>query len=572
MSKTGSAHHDRQRKTPAGRPRSWGRDLLAGLVDAVVALPDGLATAALVGVNPVYGLYANAIGPTVGGVLTSSQLMIVATTSASAVTAAEALSGFAPDQRPGALMMLVVLTGAFLLLFGLLRAGRLVRFVSHAVMTGFMLGVAVTLVLSQLPTLFGYSPQPPSGGETLLAGMLHLRWIAPHTAIVGLSALAILLILKRTRLSLWSPLLALVLPTLLMTALGWHDVLTVGQQSAIPFGFPLPRPPALENLTFDLAGSAFAIAVVVAIQAAGVSQSLAVAHDRPSNVSRDMIAQGVANCASGVMSGIAVGGSVGQTALNVSLGAVTRWASISAGLWLLVFLLLIPHLVGLAPTSGLAALMVGAGAGAINWREALSIWRVGGGARIAIVVTFAACLFLSIPAAVGIGVGVTMLYFILSSATDVSIKMLVRRPDGQVEEQAPPTHLANHQVVVLDVWGSLFFAGARTLQENLPDPAGAEAPAVILRMRGHSAVDATLIMILDDYAQRLSKQNGALYLSGVSDRLADQLRRSGKLVPSSNVHIVPFNAVIGAATRTALAQAERWVVDHEAAGRRSDKD
>lgn len=118
MSTTGSPSHDSAQKASAKRPRSWGRDLLAGLVDAVVALPDGLATAALVGVNPVYGLYANAIGPTVGGVLSSSQLMVVATTSASAVTAAEALSPYAPEQRSGALMLLVVLTGAFLLLFG----------------------------------------------------------------------------------------------------------------------------------------------------------------------------------------------------------------------------------------------------------------------------------------------------------------------------------------------------------------------------------------------------------------------------------------------------------------------
>lgn len=142
--------------------------------------------------------------------------------------------------------------------------------------------------------------------------------------------------------------------------------------------------------------------------------------------------------------------------------------------------------------------------------------------------------------------------------------MLVRRPDGQVEEQEPPANLASHHAVVLDVWGSLFFAGARTLQEALPDPAGSEAPAVILRMRGHSAVDATLIKVLDDYARRLSKQNGALYLSGVSDRLAGQLKRSGKLLPADNVHMVGFNAIIGAATKTTLAQAERWVVDHNA--------
>lgn len=548
--------------TSPGR-RGWIRDPLAGLVDGVVALPDGLATAALIGVNPVAGLYAAAIGPAVGGMLTSSRLMIVATTSASAVMAAEALAAFSGEARTSALMLLVLLSGGFLVLFGLLQAGRLVRFVSHAVMTGFMLGVAVMLILSQLPTLIGYSPQPPAEVGTLLSRLLHMGRIAPHTAIIGLSTLALLLILRRTRLSLWSPLLALALPTLSMTALGWSDVPTVASGSAIPRGFPLPRLPALDSLTLDLVGSAFAIAVVVAIQGAGVSQGLAVAHGRRANVSRDMMAQGVANCASSLMSGIGVGGSVSQTALNVSLGAVTRWAGISAGIWLLVFILLIPNLVGLVPTSGLAALMVSAGASAINWREALSIWRVGGGARLAIVATFSACLALSIPVAVGIGVLVTIVYFVSSSATDVSMRMVVQRPDGQAEEQPPPAALTSHQILVLDVWGSLFFAGARTLQENLPDPAGAEEPAVILRMRGHSAVDATLIEVLDDYAHRLSKQGGTLYLSGVSDGLAEQFRRSGKLLPSSNVHIVPVQPIIGAATRTALAEARRWYDDHD---------
>lgn len=571
MSELDAGSDSREGRSFSDRLRRWMRDPLAGLIDAVVALPDGLATAALIGVNPVSGLYASAIGPAVGGLLTSNQLMIVATTSASAVTAAEALAGIAPDQQAGALMLLVVLTGAFLLLFGLLRAGRLVRFVSHAVMTGFMLGVAVTLILSQLPALIGYLPPPPDGGETLLARPFHMSRIVPHIAIVGLSTLTILLILRRTPLRLWAPILALALPTLLMTILGWNDVLTVGKESAIPLGFPLPRLPTLDNLTLDLVGSAFAIAVVVAIQGAGISQSLAVAHGPAPNVSRDMIAQGVANCASGILSGIGVGGSVSQTALNISLGAVTRWACVSAGVWVLVFILLVPQLVGLVPTSGLAALMVSAGASAINWREALSIWRVGGGSRIAIVVTFGACLVLSIPAAVGIGVVVTMLYFISSSATDVSIRMVVRRPDGQVEEQDPPARLTNHQIVVLDIWGSLFFAGARTLQENLPDPAGADGPVVILRMRGHSAADATLIEVLDDYAGLLVRQNGRLYLSGVSDELAERFKRSGKLLPSSNVHVVHVEPVIGAATHTALAEAHKWVVDHEGGSGVEDK-
>ena len=133
--------------------------MIAALINAVVSVPDGLASAALAGVNPVYGLYTSIAAPIGGSLLVSAQLMQIATTSASALAAGQAIASYPPAQRDQALFLLVLLTGVFLGIFGLLRLGRLVRFVSHAVMIGFLSGVAVVLVLDQLAPLVGLSPR-----------------------------------------------------------------------------------------------------------------------------------------------------------------------------------------------------------------------------------------------------------------------------------------------------------------------------------------------------------------------------------------------------------------------------
>src|SRR5918912_1344909 len=133
-------------------------DVLAGLINAVVSVPDGLASAALAGVNPVYGLYTSIAAPIGGSLLVSAQLMQIATTSASALAARQAISGYPAEQRDHALFLLVVLVGVCLALFGVLRLGHLTRFVSHAVMTGFLIGVAGEAVPGH--------PRPRGGGRS----------------------------------------------------------------------------------------------------------------------------------------------------------------------------------------------------------------------------------------------------------------------------------------------------------------------------------------------------------------------------------------------------------------------
>src|SRR5690242_9754793 len=128
-------------------------DGIAGLNSAVSSMPDGMASGILVGVNPIYGLYACMVGPIAGGIFSSTQLMIIATTSAASLSAGQALGNLQGAERDNALFLMVIVIGVAQALFGLLRFGRLTRFVSFSVMTGFIIGIALLTILSQLPTV-----------------------------------------------------------------------------------------------------------------------------------------------------------------------------------------------------------------------------------------------------------------------------------------------------------------------------------------------------------------------------------------------------------------------------------
>jgi SulP family sulfate permease len=536
-----------------------GRDTLAGLINAVVSVPDGLASAALAAVNPVYGLYASIAGPLVGSTIVSGQLMQISTTSASALAAGQAIAIYPAAERAEALFLLVVLIGVCLGLFALLRLGRLVRFVSHAVMTGFLAGVAVLLILDQSAPFVGVQPRGSSEVMQFFDLLRHASMFSGTTIATGLLALGLLYGLGRTRVAALSSIVALVVPSLVATALRWNSVQRVIDVSSIPRGIPTPALPEFTLLTPPLLISAFAIAVIIAVQGAGVSQSIDNPDGSRVNPSRDLAAQAAANVASGLLSGIPAGGSVGQTALNVSVGARSRLSGIFGGAWMLAIVLVAPRLVEQVPMAVLAALMIAAGLNALDVGEARSIWNTSGAARLSIVVTFVATLLLSIPMAVATGVLLTILLYLSSSASDVTVRALVPLGSGRFAESEPPARLPGNAVTILDVYGSLFFAGARTLGDALPDPNGAIRPAVILRLRGRTKVGATLIDVLADYADDLDERDGRLYLTGVSDVVAAQLRHSRKLDLGGRVHILGADRTLGASTDRALALANEWL-------------
>lgn len=541
------------------------RDGIAGLGVAIGNVPDGLANGVLVGVNPVFGLYATMVGPLVGGLLSSTRLMVVTTTAAASLTAGQALAGVSGVPRERALFAMVVLVGAIQLAAGFLGLGRLTRFVSYSVTTGFLTGVAVLLVLSQLPTITGVEAE---GGNRVFQTIDLLTRVGEiglwTPALAGL-ALALAVLLPRTRLGSAGRLIAVAVPSLLLVLLGLEGVRTVADVGEIPRGVPTPGVPSFAA-AFDVLTGALSLAVVILVQGTGVSQSVPNPGGSRSSISRDFIAQGAANVVSGVFRGLPVGGSVSATALSVVSGARTRWAAIFAGLWMAVIVIGFPGLVSYVAMPALGALLILAGLSSIKPAEIASVWHSGTEARLAGGATFLAMLFLPIQAAVGIGVVLSALLFLRRTYTAVRVVELVARPDGQFEERDPPSSLVSRSVTVLDVYGDLFYAGARTLEERLPTPRGAHRPAVVLRLRGRTAAGATLVDVLAHYAEELKRVKGRLYLTGVRGEAYDQLVGARKLRRAGRVRVYEATPILGEATRQAVADARKWLARLERGG------
>ena len=377
-------------------------EAVAGLPGAIGSVPDGMASAVLAGVSPVFGLYASFAGPIAGGLSASTRLMVITTTTASALAAGSFLATIPSQERPGSLFLLVIFAGALVVLAGVLKLGRFTRFVSHSVMIGFLTGVGANIVFGQLPDLTGVDAE---GATSLTKGLyviLHPGSIDIASLLAGLGTVVLIIALGRTKLAPYGSIIALVIPTVLV--LGIESGARVEDIGDIPSGIPLPALPDISLINGDLILVAFAIAAIVLVQGSGVAESAPNRDGSMSDPNRDFIAQGAGNIASGFFKGMAVGGSVGQTALNISAGARGRWASIFSGIWMLVILAVFSGIVGVVAMPTLAAILIVAAIGSFRVGQIQSILRTGPTSRIALIGTFIATLVLSIPQAVGVGV------------------------------------------------------------------------------------------------------------------------------------------------------------------------
>jgi len=329
---------------------------------------------------------------------------------------------------------------------------------------------------------------------------------------------------------------------------------------------PIPQLPDLRAVSFEVFAGALAVAAIVLVQGTGVAESAPNRDGSRSDANRDFMAQGTGNIASGFFRGMPVGGSVGQTALNVAAGARSQWAAIFSGIWMLIILIAFGWLVGRVAMPTLAAVLIVAAIGSLRVGAVETVWRTGGSSLIAMATTFLATLFLPVAAAVGLGVALSLLLQLNADAMDLRVVELRRLPDGGVGEHPGPASLPSHAVTVLDVYGSLLYAGARTLEARLPSPSDADVAVVVLRLRGRTQLGATALTVLRSYAARLGARGGRLYLSGLDAAVIETFKRAGHLVEGGPLIMVPASSRLGASTEAAFDEAQAWISGRDGSG------
>jgi SulP family sulfate permease len=542
-------------------------DIVAGLTFAVVAVPQAMGHALLATVNPVMGIFTLMVAVPVAAVTTGSVFMNVSTTAATAVAAGAELAEIAPGDRIAALAALVLLVGVIQLLAGVLRAGSILRFVSDPVMTGFLNGVAVLIMLGQLGELTGYRSAFSNAVARALDLLLRLNRIDVRTTLIGGLALGAIVLLLQSRLSKFAFVLAIGLATGLLALLslpaldpgqGWQAVRIVRDVSSIPRSLPglsLPEPAMLLTMLLP----ALSVAIIGLVQGAGVSQAYTNPDGRFPDVSRDFLGQGAANIATGLVGGLPAGGSISGTALIIGAGARSRWTNVFGGVGVAVIVLLVAPLAEMVPMPALAALLIVAGFQGLRIAPALTAWRTGWAPAAAMTLTFLATLFLPLHFAVLLGVAFTMLLHVMRESNRTEVSEIVLVPGGMPEIRPAPREAPSNQLTVLIVNGSLFFAAAKSVGDLLPSVEGSSRAVVALALRGKTDLGSTFIAVLQRYARALQDRGGRLMLVGVDPAARDQLARTGTLRIIGEENVFLATEQLGASVNQAAAAAHAWL-------------
>jgi sulfate permease, SulP family len=541
------------------------KDAVAGLVLGVESVPDGLAAGLLAGVNPLSGLYAYLFGTIGGSFFTSSAFMAVQATGAMAIIIADVPAVHTGNDQARALFTLSVLTGVVMLAAGFLRAGSLLRFVSNAVMVGFISAVGVNIILGQLANFTGYKAE---GANRVVRavntfahpGELHLQSLA-----VGVTTVALILLLERTKAGPLGLVLAVIVTSAGTAALGWSSVATVNDLGTIPRSLPLPQAPML-GLVPSLLVPALSLTFVGLVQGAAISANFPNPDGRYPDASRDFIGQGAANVIAGVFRGMPVGGSMSASSLNKAAGAQSRMALMFASVVMAAVILALAGLVGYIAMPALAGLLMLVGYRTIKPADLQSVWKTGPVQKAVVLTTFALTMIIPLQYAVLVGVGLSVILHVVRQSNQVTIKRWLLDPEGDLIETDPPAHLPADEVVALQPYGSLFFAAAPALESQLPAPAdGSRNTVVILRLRGRTDLGTTFMDVLRRYAQALTATGSKLVIVSANARIQEQLRVTGVTDVIAQENIYTGDERVGATLKRAYADAVTWIEQNQLA-------
>jgi SulP family sulfate permease len=543
----------------AWRRETFGADARAGVVLGVESVPDGLASGLLAGVNPVSGLYAYLFGMVGGTLFTGTAFMAIQSTGAMAIIVADVDLGSRPDPERS-LYTLALVTGLVMLVAGVARLGRLLRFVATSVMTGFITAVGVNIVLGQLANFTGYEAPGEGRLARTLELLLTIGQVDLGSTAVGVVTVVLILTLQRTPLRSLGLVVAVVVGSAVGAVFGalGAPVQRLADIVDVPRSLPLPVLPAFGEIP-GLLVPGLALALVGLVQGAGVSAGVPNPDGTRPDPSQDFVGQGAGNLTAALFQGMPVGGSMSASSLIVAGGARTRLALLFAGTVMALTVLLLGGVIGYVAMPALAGLLIVVGAGAVRPRQVLSVARTGAVQLAVMATTFVLTLIVPLQYAVLVGVGLSIVLHVVRQSSRLRMRRLYL-VDGRLRETAPPAQVPGGQVVVLQPYGSIFFATAPALEEQLPDVTpDSTGSAVILRLRGVDDAGATFIDVLTRFAVALRTAGSRLILVSDNARFRRQLKVTGALEVFGAENLYEGDEWVGRALRHAYRDATEWV-------------
>ena len=501
------------------------KDIIAGLIVAIIALPLSIALAIASGVNPEQGLYTAIIAGFFISFLGGSRVQIGGPTAAFVVI----IYGIIAEHGIPGLIIATLLAGVMLILMGLFHFGDLIKFIPKTITIGFTLGIAIGIVVGQIKDFLGLNmgAVPAEFLTKLVAYSHNLGSISYITLAIGILALLIQFFWPKVSKKIPGSLVAIIVTTLLV-AIFKLPVKTIGDLYTIKAGLPSFSMPVLSfSLVREMILPAFTIAMLAAIESllsAVVSDGM-IGSKHKSNA--ELVGQGVGNILSALFGGIPATGAIARTAANVKNGGRTPVAGMVHALTLLLILLFLMPYASYIPMSCLAAILIIVGYNMSGWRTFVRIIKTAPKSDIAVlIITFLLTLFFDLVIAIEFGMVLAAFLFLKRMSDIAEVRQWTYIGSSENEKLSEDIDLkyVPKNTIVYEVFGALFF-GAANVFTSFKHEEGKNV--LILRMRNVPVMDISGVEALEEILETCKKRNLTLILSHVNEQPYHAMEKAG---------------------------------------------
>jgi sulfate permease, SulP family len=509
-------------------------DLIAGLTVAIVALPQSMAYALIAGVNPVYGLYTSIVAAIIGSFFGSSDHLITGPTNAISLMIASQVQHITGANFMAMLFLLTFMVGAFQFLLGLLRVGKIINYVSHAVIVGFTAGAGIIIALGQIDQFFGikvakgYHPLYEKVFLTLASlGKTNLYVLG-----LALLTIAIILISKKVSKKIPGALIGMIAGAIIVKIYGLGDrgVKLIGD---IPNHLPPFKLMSSFQFhwVFDLMGGAVAIAIVGLVEAISISKSISLSTEQKIEPNREFMGQGLANMIAAFFQCFPSSGSFTRSAVNFGAGAKSKLAGIISGVIVAVTLVFFASYAKYIPNASLAGVLIVVAYDMVNKHAIRKIVKASKYDLSVMAVTIAATVLMpDLERAILIGIAVSVIVYLWNTG-EIKVKILKQDERAVFKESEIRDELLKDNpsgITMVHIEGDLYFGSATDLEQKLrrilDDP---QTSVCILRLKGINVIDISAFEIVENFIEHSLKKGRQILLCGVGNDMKKFLDKLG---------------------------------------------
>lgn len=512
------------------------KDVTAGIIVAIIALPLSIALALASGVGPEAGIFTAIVAGFVISALGGSSVQIAGPTAAFATIVA----GIVARDGMDGLVIATVLAGVFLILMGICRFGSLIKFILYTITTGFTSGIAVTIVIGQLKDFFGVTypegVRPIETMEKLAAFLENIGTVNPAALIAGAVSLAILIISPYIFKKIPGSLIAVIVGILMVKFLPLK-VSTIGNLYTISNALPSFH---LPTVNFEIVQAAIPNAFTIAILAAIESLLSCVVADGMINGKHrsdmELVAQGAGNIASALFGGIPATGAIARTAANIKNGGHTPVAGMVHSITLVIVLVVLMPYAGMIPMPTIAAILFIVAYNMCQWRTFLQLVKTAPKSDILVlVVTFVLTVLFDLVVAIEIGMILACLLFIKRMSEETKAESWVYTDDDTVAVNENLRKLPA-EIRVYEVSGPLFFGASDAIEHIVVEES---AKCLVLRMRAVPALDSTAMNALTALTKTCESKGVTIVFSHVNEQPMKVMKKAGFVALAGEENFCP---------------------------------